>query len=196
MKNCNLLVVGLCTLFTLGTHDIKAAHVTAQVPHTAAAQRAADLIGRAQRAIAGYVGACAARDEAGFSKVTTEDVRIDYLLDEPGRYLSTDASSLIADCAPNSKPGESESRIANLWIFPTHDSDAVFVRYDVQVGASATTSNTVLALVEMRGNRISRMLNFAAAPPSLVASAMRLADAAPSCSNEASRMTTQHALIR
>ena len=133
------------------------------VPSTAAAQTSAKLISRAERAINGFVAACAVRDARGLSDVTTSQVRVEYALDEPGTYLSMDASSLLAACAANN----AGSRVSNLWIFPTNDANTVFVQYDAQ--STETGSHGQLALVELKGDRIARMLNFAALPQSFVA---------------------------
>jgi len=72
-----------------------------------------------------------------------------------------DGSSLLAACAANS----AGARVSNLWIFPTNDANTVFVQYD----SGTTASGGQLALVELNGDRISRMVNFAALPQSFVA---------------------------
>ena len=177
MKSHNLFIPALGTMLTFATGATLAADVAAQVPRTAAAQTAADLISSVERAITGYVAACVSRDARGLNSVTTEDVRIEYALDTPGTYFSLDANSLIADCAANTPADNSESHVSNLWIFPTHDSNAVFVQYDAPAGSAETLSHRQLALVEMRGDRISRMLNFAAVPSPIIASAVREAAA-------------------
>ncbi len=192
MKSCNLVIPALGTMLTLAANAPLAADVAAQVPRTLAAQTAADLISKAERAIIGYVAACGSRDTQGLDSVTTSDVRIEYTLDDPGTYLSMDASSLIAACAANTLAGNSGSHVANLWIYPTHDANAVFVQYDASAGSAQKIPHRQLALVEMRGDRISRMLNFAAPPLSIaVASTVREAAATPPCSSQASGMETR-----
>lgn len=170
MKSCNLFVPALSAVLALGADAALSADVAAQVPRTGAAQTAGDLISRTERAFTDFLTACVSHDADGLNSVTTNDVRIEYTLDDPGTYLSMDASSLIAHCAANTPAGNSESHVSNLWIFPTEDANAVFVQYEAPAGTVGTMSHRQLALVEMRGDRISRMLNFAAMLPSIVVS--------------------------
>jgi len=163
MKRYHLLAPLLGMALTLAADVAMCADEPAQVPSTAAAQTAAKLISRAERAINGFVAACIARDARALSDVTTSQVRVEYALDEPGTYLSMDASSLLAACAANN----AGSRVSNLWIFPTNDANTVFVQYDAQPAESG--SHGQLALIELKGERIVRMLNFAAVPQSFVA---------------------------
>jgi cytochrome c len=163
MKCYHLLAPVLGVAFSLAADVAMCADETAQVPSTAAARTSAKLISRAERAINGFVAACVTRDARALSSVTTNQVRVEYALDEPGTYLSMDESSLLAACAANN----SDSRVSNLWIFPTNDANTVFVQYDAQ--STDSNSRGQLALVELNGDRISRMVNFAALPQSFVA---------------------------
>jgi hypothetical protein len=148
MKTCKSLVV---TVFALAfAADAANASELAQVPQTAAAKAAAGVILKVERAIIDYLSACASNDAQDLQGVLTEDARIEFAMDEPGTYLSIDASSWGADCA---------AQISNLWIFPTLDADAVFVQYDVPASSGALQERQ-LVLVEMRGERIARMVNF------------------------------------
>ena len=191
MKCHNLFIPTLGAVLTLAADVALSADVAAQVPRTAAAQTASDLISRAELAITDFFAACVSRDAQGLNNVTTNDVRIEYTLDDPEAYLSMDACSLIADCAANTPAGDSESHVSILWIFPTGDANAVFVQYDAPTGSAETMSHRQLALVEMRGDRISRMLNFAAVPPFSVASTVRETAGTPPCSSQANGMKTQ-----
>lgn len=172
MKRYHLLAPVLGMALTLAADVAMCVDEPAQVPSTAAAQTAVKLISRAERAINGFVAACVARDARALSSVTTSQVRVEYALDEPGTYLSMDASSLLAACAANN----AGSRVSNLWIFPTNDANTVFVQYDAQ--SPETGSHGQLALVELKGDRITRMLNFAALPQSFVAGLVHGATAA------------------
>ncbi len=163
MKPYPLLASFLCVALTLAVEVALSSDQKALVPSTAAAQTSAKLISRAERAINGFVAACVARDARALGSVTTGQVRVEYALDEPGTYLSMDASSLLAACAANN----TGSRVSNLWIFPTNDANTVFVQYDAQ--STESGSHGQLALVELKGDRIARMLNFAALPESFVA---------------------------
>jgi len=170
MKSRTLFFPALSVVLTLAAGPALAADVAAQVPRTAAAQAAGDLSSRAERVITDFLAACVLHDAQGLHSVTTHDVRIEYALADPGTYVGMDTNSLIAECAANTPAGNSESYVSNLWIFPTDDVNVVFVQYDAPAGSSGTMSHAQLALVEMRGDRISRILNFAAVPPSMVAS--------------------------
>jgi hypothetical protein len=129
-----------------------------------------ELTTNVRDAIAGYVAACVSHDVQRLDSVTTEDVRLEYALDDPGIYLSVDMTSLLEACAR----GATGSRLASLSIFPTADANVVFVQYDLTAGLGDATHHQ-LALVEMRGKRISRMLNYSQAPQALIASAARTA---------------------
>jgi hypothetical protein len=176
MKPCNLSIPVVGVLLTLTAMNALADEAAARVPDTASAQRAAALIARAERAVSAYVSACVARDGRALDRVTTRDARVEYTLEDPGTYLSLDASSLIAACAATARVNKPGAAAANFWIFPTNDADSVFVQYDAPSGTD-NTSQRHLALVEMRGEQISRMLNFAATPPAVLASALRAASA-------------------
>jgi hypothetical protein len=132
----------------------------AQVPNTEAARQSADLIVRAELALHGFAAACAKGEAQALNRVTTSDVRLEYALDEPGTFLSIDAGSVSASC------GELlDGEFSNVWILPTHDDSSVFVQYE-------TAGGRHLALVEMRGDRIARMVSFTSATPVLLARLM------------------------
>jgi cytochrome c len=174
----HLLIPIVGTALLLAAVAARPADDKARVPSTTAAQNSARLISSAERAIDHFVAACAARDVRGLSDVTTGEVRVEYALDDPGTYLSMDASSLIAACAANTPAARPGSRVSNFWIFPTNDPNTVFVQYDAPVEANDAAPHRQLALVEMQGERISRMLNFAAVPRSFVAAIVQGAAAA------------------
>ena len=154
----------LLTLTTTGTHAadvvVDAHAVKAHVPQTAAAHKWADLIARTERALGGYVEACVSGEGGALGRVTTDDLHIEYTLNEPGNYLIVDGSNASAGCAAMAGL---LSRTSYVWIFPTN-SAAVFVQFDAPAGAGAP-SQRQLALVEMRGERIARIVNFSATPP-------------------------------
>jgi hypothetical protein len=62
--------------------------------------------------------------------------------------------------------------VSNLWIFPTGDATSVFVQYEMPA-ANGAAPQRQLALVEMRGERIARMIKFAPMPPALETLAAR-----------------------
>jgi hypothetical protein len=149
----------LAALLCFSAHAASASEV--KVPDTDAARASADLIARAKRALSGFVAACATGEDESLRKLTTDDIRIEYALDEPGTFLNVDASSGTVGCGALNGP---DGRLENLWILPTNDTSSVFVQYDTGEGRR-------LALVEMRGDRIARMVSYASAPPALLANA-------------------------
>ncbi len=62
MKRCNLSIFALGAVLMLTTMTTAYAEDAARVPNTAAARLATDVITRAERAVAAFVAACAARD--------------------------------------------------------------------------------------------------------------------------------------
>ena len=157
------LCAALLTLTGTGTRAadlVDAPTVKAHVPQTAAARKWADLIARTERALGGYVAACASGEGRALSRVTTDDLHIEYTLNEPGTYLTVDGSNAPAGCAAMTGLA---ARTSNVWIFPTN-SAVVFVQFDAPAVGGAP-SQRQLALVEMRGERIARIVNFSATPP-------------------------------
>jgi hypothetical protein len=192
MKHRKTLILLVCPWLalalqpTLPAHASAAPNTAAQVPDTAEALVATDLISRVRHAISGYVAACTSHDARALDDMTTSDVRVEYALEEPGTYLSVDSTSLMADCATGLPGAGRKAQLSNLWIFPTRDANAVFIQYDLPATPTGTTSQRQLALVEMRGERISRMLNFGVAPPASVASNISKVATAALCSGQPS----------
>jgi cytochrome c len=169
--------VGLCT------DSVASAGMHVRTPDSAAARAASALIARVQRALTGYFEACTLGDGRALDAITTSDARFEYTLQEAGSYLSVDATSLRAAC-----PSERAVSVSELWIFPTNDPDAVFVRY--APGSLAGGTEQQLALVEMRGERIARMLNFSAPTP---LQAPATASSTPHCAPAADAASTGRA---
>jgi hypothetical protein len=159
-------LLALTVTVAQASDQAEAPAIKAHVPQTAAARNWADLIARTERALGGYVAACASGEGRGLGRVTTDDLRVDYTLREPGSTLGVDGSSPDG-CAAI---GGIEARTSNLWIFPTNAS-VVFIQYDAR-SADGANPQRRLALVEMRGERISRIVNFAAPPTALVSAAL------------------------
>jgi hypothetical protein len=124
------------------------------IPHAAPS---ADLLARADRALRDYVTASSNGDSEAFGRLFTNDAVIEYALDEPGTYLAVAAAALSANRVGNTGPG---AHISNLQIFPTPDSNTVFVHYttsaDVRTPEEVPASEH-LALLEMRGDRIFKI---------------------------------------
>lgn len=137
------------------------------IPHSAAS---ANLIARADRALRDYVAACSTGDIEAFARIVTSDAVLEYALEEPGTYLAVEATALSAKRSGNSKQTGTGAHIGSLWIYPTSDSNVVFVHYttrsDVRSLAQLPDSEH-LALLEMRGDRIFKMRNLGANPGNL-----------------------------
>jgi hypothetical protein len=133
------------------------------VPAISQSRVNADVISRADHAVRDYVLACSARDGSAIGRAVTSDAVFEFALDEPGSYLSVDATSLRALCAGEESAAVSQVRISNVWVFPTGDANSVFVRYTISPAAtlqSGTAEAEHLALVEMRGDRIAKLRDF------------------------------------
>jgi hypothetical protein len=162
----NKSILGLATtvLLTMTVHTSFAAEAV-HVPTTPHAAASASLIARADRALRDYVAACSTDDDEAIARIVTSDAVVEYALKEPGTYLAVEAAALTANRSGNAMQAGAAASISNLWIFPTNDSNAVFVQYttssDVRSPAQLPDSEH-LALLEMRGDRIFRMRNFSA----------------------------------
>ena len=132
------------------------------VPSTALAAANADLIARADRALRNYVHACSIGDSDALARILTSDAEVEYQLEEWGTYLKIEADALIANCSNYTKSSGTGAHISRLWIFPTPDSNVVFVRYtvgsDIRSPVQVLDSGQ-LAIIEMRGDRIFKIRN-------------------------------------
>jgi hypothetical protein len=129
-------------------------------PATAQAAASANLIARADRALRDYVAACSRGDEEAIARIVTSDAVVEYALEEPGTYLAVEAAALSANRSLNAERTGTGVHISNLSIFPTNDSNTVFIHYTTGSDVRSTTElpgSEHLALLEMRGDRIFRM---------------------------------------
>jgi hypothetical protein len=62
------------------------------------------------------------------------------------------------------------SRVSNLWIYPTNDHNAVFVQYELRE-PSGIRSQRQLAVIELNGTQVTRIVDLAGLPTTRVASA-------------------------
>ena len=162
--NRSVLAFAVTALLTVIVHTAFAAEAT-HVPATPLAAANANLITRADRALRDYVAAYSTGDEEAIARIVTSDAVVEYALEEPGTYLKVEAAALIAYRSVNAEPTGAGAHISTLWIFPTPDSNVVFVQYTI--GSEARSPAQVpdsehLALLEMRGDRIFKMRNFSA----------------------------------
>jgi hypothetical protein len=63
------------------------------------------------------------------------------------------------------------SRVSNLWIFPTNDTSSVFVQYELR-DPTGPGSRRQLALIELNGQEITRIVDLAGIPATRVASTL------------------------
>ena len=158
----SILSFAVTVLLTATVHTAFAAEAT-HVPATALAAANADLIARADRALRDYVAACSTGDDKAIARVVTSDAVVEYALKEPGTYLTVDAAALIAKCSVSSEPTGTVAQVSKLWIFPTPDSNVVFVQYTIGSDVRSPTQvpdSEHLAIIEMHGERIFKMRNF------------------------------------
>jgi hypothetical protein len=133
-----------------------------QVPATPQAAASANLIVRADRALRDYVAARSTGDDAAISRILTSDAMVEYAIEEPGTYLAVEVAALSANRSGNAKQTRSGAHISNLWIFPTSDSNTVFIHYTIDSGVRSPAEfpdSEHLALLEMRGDRIVKIRN-------------------------------------
>ena len=151
------LIAALMLSMTSITALASDAAVTASA--TSLSKPNADVISRADHALRDYVIACSAHDGQAIGQTVTSDAVFEYVLEEPGSYLTIDATSLHAHCAGGQLIGESSLRLSKLRIFPTGDSNSVFVSYTT----STAGDSEHLALIELRGDRIAKLRDFTTA---------------------------------
>jgi hypothetical protein len=130
----------------------------------------ADVISHADHALRDYVLACSVHDGQAIGRTVTNDAVFEYVLEEPGSYLTIDGTSLRAHCVGEEPTGESPLRISTLRIFPTGDSNAVFVSYTTSTADDSQPTVELpehpafvsehLALIELRGDRIAKLRDF------------------------------------
>ena len=152
-----LAVIVLLTMTMRTGFAAEPVHVPA-TPHAAASE---NIIARADRALRDYVAACSAGDDAVIARIVTSDAVVEYALEEPGTYLVVEAAALSANPSGNAKQAGAGAYISNLWIFPTSDSNTVFIHYTTGSGVRSPAElpdSEHLALLEMRGDRIFKML--------------------------------------
>jgi len=162
----NRLLLGLAaTVLLTMTVQAGSAAEAVHAPATSSAAASANLIARADRALRDYVAACSSGDNEAFARIVTSDAVVEYALEEPGTYLAVEAAVLSANRSAISKQTGTGAHISNLWIYPTSDSNTVFVHYttrsDVRSPLKRPDSEH-LALLEMQGDRIFKMRNLEA----------------------------------
>jgi hypothetical protein len=121
----------------------------------------AKLITRVERALSRYATGCAAHDEHAIADALTRFAVIEYPTTVVGRFVSVDAIAAEKCWAASAlEPGRSHK--SQFWIFPTREMNFVFVQYTLIVGTpGAAQSVQALALVELEGDRIARIRDYA-----------------------------------
>src|SRR6267142_2457105 len=141
LMNRSILGLAATVLLTLTVQTGFAAGLV-HVPATPQAAASASLIARADRALRDYVAACSTGNEEAVARIVTTD-------------------ALSAHRSVNAEPTGTGAHISNLWIFPTSDSNTVFIHYTTGSGVRSPAElpdSEHLALLEMRGDRIFKML--------------------------------------
>src|SRR5437879_3867449 len=157
--NTSILRFTATVLLAMTVHTSFAAERT-HAPVTPIAAAEANLISRAERALRGYVAACSTGDDEAMARIVTSDAVVEYALIEPGMYLVVEATALSAKRWRNAKQAGAGASISKLWIFPTNDSNVVFVQYATSSDVRSSTqprNPEHLGLLEMRGDRIFKL---------------------------------------
>jgi len=157
--NRSLLGLAATVLLTMTVQTGFAAK-PAQVPAIPQSAASANLIARADRALRDYVAACSSGDIEALARIVTSDAVVEYALEEPGTYLAVEAAALSGNRSGSSKQTGTAAHISNLWIYPTSDSNVVFVHYTTRSNVRSPgqlPDFEHLALLEMRGDRIFKM---------------------------------------
>jgi hypothetical protein len=123
-------------------------------PATVRSEQSADFVRRVQSTFVALYEACRRHDRAGVEAAMISDGAIEYGLEQSGAYIGVDVVALSDACT---QQASEHGPIANLWVFPTADPDTAFVQYDFAADQNAGDPGSMhVALVEIRGNRISR----------------------------------------
>lgn len=163
-------------LLALATTFALTSHAEGDAGSTEATTAIRDLI-------TNFVSACAANDEQRLREITTDDLRIEYALDTPGTYYGFDSLALSSEC---SAQNGMESGLANVRVYPTADTQAIFVQYETTGAIDFSENRQQLALVELRDKRIARIVNFSE-PLNVIVSARERGDG-----QDRSAMAQQH----
>jgi hypothetical protein len=165
----SLLVPRIAVLLGCLVTTVYAAHsaeVGFRTPTTAISEQSVELVERVQRAVVTLYNACRLHDQAGVEAILTPDGVVDYRLERMGTYLAADAAGLSATCEEGAADFSSASTLVDLWIFPTADANTVFIQYRSYADqASAGQLSDHLAVVEMRGDRISKLRHLTGTAP-------------------------------
>jgi hypothetical protein len=89
---------------------------------------------------------------AALAKTLTDDAVIEYPTDRAGLLLAVDGGSFGTECVDDVSTLKKQT-LSLERIYPTADPITVFVEY-------GAVSETRLVMLEMRGDRISRIRNF------------------------------------
>jgi len=134
----------------------------ANVPQTAAASHEAGSMARAERAFTTYMAALASQEPHALSRAMTDDATVEYAASVPGTYRTVAGYALFPASGCMAAHAQAQ-RISNVWIFPTADSNTVFVQYEANAAPTSrceTSKRSNLLMLELRGDRISRLRSF------------------------------------
>ena len=159
--NRSLLGLAATVLLTMTVQTGFAAK-PAQVPAIPQSAASANLIARADRALREYVAACSSGDEA-LARSVTSDAMVEYALAKPGTYLAVEVAALCVNRSDNAAQMRTGAHISSLWVYPTPNSNTVFVNYTIDLDVrspSELPDSEHLALLEMRGDQIVKLRHF------------------------------------
>jgi hypothetical protein len=130
------------------------------VPMTPDRATSAPLIANVERALSRYAAGCETHNEDAVADVFTNFAAIEYASGVAGHFTSIDA--IPAKRCWASALTSTHSNESPIWIYPTSEANDVLIQYTVVIG-TGTAQHTVqdMALVEMAGDRIARIRDYA-----------------------------------
>lgn len=166
MNRRNTLTVFAASLLAFGSLQTAfAGDCTTGTTAISAEQDSADFIARVREALSHYVAACAIHDLPAMSDYLTSFAAIEYSTADAGRFTALDAHAADT-CWEGPSVSRGRSSDSPFVIYLTSELHALLVQYPLTVGSgNGARSIQDLALVEIDGNRIARIRDYAAPIP-------------------------------
>lgn len=166
MDKSNALSTVTATLLVIGGfHSAFAADAAPQTNAVSSTQDSDDLIVRVQRALARYGAACAIHDREAILDSMTSFAVIEYAGASADRFVAVNALTTEA-CWQGLVTLRDHSIDRPMVVYRTNEPNAVFIEYTLSIGWGAEAKSIRdLALVEIEGDRIARIRDYAAPVP-------------------------------
>ncbi|MGH8317403.1 MAG: hypothetical protein ACREUL_05405 [Steroidobacteraceae bacterium] len=122
-----MLASGLLTFHPL--HGF-AGDVRVNLPATARKAHAAQLVSGIGHAFLDYLAACSLGNGQLVARALASDAVVEYARAEQGIYLTVDAIEASDHCDGSASRAATGEHVSNFWVFPTNNSNTVFVSYN------------------------------------------------------------------